>query len=460
MGKSAEGAGRDLKGEGVPLSRIIHFLKHDLWRIPLKSLSPKKSFLVKQVRIIFLTFRGFDENKCALRASALAFYSLLSVIPLAALAFAVTKGFGMQDEMQSFLERSLEDRMRGQEAVFNYIINFANSALEDVRGGVIAGVGIAALIFLIVRLLSYIEQSFDDIWGVRQPRTVGRRLSNYLSVLFVAPILFVMSSSMTVFITTRITHIAQRIEFFGFISPLILLTLKVLPYCVVWLLFIFIYIFMPNTKVKWRSGVLGGIVAGTAFEILQWGYISFQVKVSNYGAIYGGFAILPLLMIWLQLSWLIVLFGAEIAFAHQNVETYELEPQSLGASTTIKRLLALSISHLCIKRFMKGEKPLNATEIAAILETPIRLTNQVLYDLVNCGVLSESIGKEEKIMFYQPALSIDHLSINYIIRSLDELGSEDIPITRSSEIERISNCMEEFSAVLEKSDSNLLLKDI
>lgn len=440
----------------MPLLKIIHFLKHDLWRIPLESLSPKKSFFIRQVRIIFLTFRGFDENKCSLRASALTLYSLLSVVPFAALTFGIAKGFGIQ----KLLESELMEKMKGQEDIFRYIITFANSALEGVKGGFVAGIGIAALIILIVGLLGNIEKSFDEIWGVRQSRALGRRLSNYLSILFVAPILFILSSSITVFITVHITHVTQSVDLLGPISPLILTALKILPYCVVWLLFIFFYMFIPNTKVNWSSGILGGIVAGTAYELLQWGYIAFQMKVSNYGVIYGGFAILPLFMIWLQLSWLIVLFGAEISFAYQNVGTYELESEALGASISTKRLLALCVSHLCIKRFMKGDRPLTASEIANTLDTPIRLTHQVLYDLVSCGILSESIGKEEKIVFYQPARSLDALSINFVIRSIDAIGSEEIPITHSLEIDRITKCIEDFAAIIEKSEVNLLLKDI
>jgi membrane protein len=440
----------------VPIPRIIHFLQHDLWRIPLESLSPIKSFLLRQVRIIFLAFRGFDENKCALRASALTFYSLLSVVPFAALAFGIAKGFGIQ----KLLESELMEKMKGQEDVFRYIVSFANSALENVKGGIIAGVGVLVLIILIVGLLGNIEKSFNDIWGVRQSRTLGRRLSNYLSILFAAPILFIISNRITLSITAWLIDFAQSVDLLGPVNPLIMMALNILPLCVVWLIFIFIYMFIPNTKVNWSSGILGGIVAGTAYEVLQWGYIAFQLKMSNYGAIYGGFAVLPLFMVWLQLSWLIVLFGAEISFAHQNVGTYELESESLGASVSTKRLIALSICHLCVKRFMKGETPLNASEIANILETPIRLTHQILYDLVSCGILSESVGKEEKVILYQPARSLDSLSINFVIRSLSALGSEEIPITHSLEIDLISKCIEDFSVIVENSEANLLLKDI
>jgi membrane protein len=441
------------------LSKIIHFLKYDLWRIRLGSLSPIKSFLIKQLRILLLVFRGMNENKTSLRASALTFYSLLSLVPAAALVFGIAKGFGMQTRMQTLLRGKLEI-MEGQKEIIEYIINFANTALEDTKGGIIAGVGVAVFLLVIIQVLGTIEQSFNDIWGVRQSRTLARRLSNYLSVIFVAPILIIMSSSMTVFIVTKVKYITQKIDLLGAVSPLILFGLHLFPYCVIWLLFSFIYIFMPNTKVKWESGILAGFIAGTIYEIVQWVYIIFQIGVAKYGAIYGGFAILPLFMIWMQLSWLIVLFGAEISFAHQNVETYELEPESLGASQSFKRLLAISISHLCVKKFVRGEAPMSAVEIATVLETPVRLTNQILYELVSCRILSESIGEDEKVVFYQPARDVDGLSISFILHSLDDLGSEEIPIRRSSEIEKISECMERLERILESSEANMLLKDI
>jgi membrane protein len=440
----------------MSFSKILNFFRHDLWRIPLDSLSPKKSFLVRQVRIIFLALKGFDENKCTLRASALTFYSLLSVVPFAALAFGVARGFGVQ----KLLEGELLSGMKGQEEIFKYIIAFANAALEHARGGIVTGVGIVVLIILIVGLLDNVEKSLDEIWGVRLPRTLGRRLSNYLAVLFIAPILFIISSSVTVFVSAHIAELIGGKGTLSLLSPFVMKALNIFPYFVVWLLFVFIYIFMPNTKVNWSSGLLGGIVAGTIFQILQLGYISFQVKVATYGVVYGSFAVLPLFMVWLQLSWLIVLFGAEISFAHQNVETYALEPESLGASPSFKRLLALSVTHLCVRRFMNGEKPLSAPELAGILETPIRLTNQVLYDLVSCRILSESSGGNEKVTSYQPARSLDALSINFVLRAMDELGSEEIPIQKSPEIDKLSKCMKDFADIIEGSQANLLLKDI
>ena len=440
----------------MTLKDIFNYLSYDLWQIPLRTLSPKKSFLIKQIRTVVLAFRGFDEDKCSLRASALTFYSLLSVVPAMAMAFGIAKGFGMQ----KILEAELLEKMRGQEEVISRVITLANNALEQTKGGLIAGVGIALLVWLIIKLLGNIEKSFNDIWGIAQARPFGRKLSDYLSVLFVAPILIIISSSITVFITTHITLITQKVDLLGPLSPIILFCLKILPYCFIWLLFSFVYIFMPNTKVHFRSGIMGGIVAGTIYELVQWFYITFQVGVAKYGAIYGSFAVLPLFMIWLQVSWLIVLFGAEITFAHQNVDTYELEPQSLQTSASFKKLLALMIAHMCIRNFSDGDRGLTGGAIANALGTPARLTNQILYDLVKCRILAETIGDDEKDPLYQPARDLNILSINFIIQALDDLGNKEIPLLHSKEIDKISECVEEFKSIIDKSEANLLLKDI
>jgi membrane protein len=438
------------------LQDIKNLFADYLLQIRSGTLSHKRSFVARQIRTVLLALRGFDEDKCALRASALTFYSLLAIVPAAALAFGIAKGFGMQ----KMLERELLEKMRGQEEVISRVIEFANSALEQTKGGLIAGVGTIILIWLIIKLLGNIEKSFNDIWGITHQRPLGRKLSDYLSFLFVAPILIILSSSITVFITTQITLITEKIDFLGSVSPLILFLIKLFPYVFIWLLFMFVYIFMPNTKVSFRSGLLGGVVAGTIYEIVQWVYISFQVGAARYGAIYGSFAALPLFMIWLQVSWLIVLFGAEIAFAHQNVDTYELEPESLGASPAFRRLLALAIAHVCIKNFSKGDRPWTARDISNNLGIPVRLTNQILNDLVQSGVLTETIGTDERDPLYQPGRDINLLDISFVIKALDELGNKDIPLERTEKIEKISECLEGFKAMIDRSEENLLLKDI
>ncbi len=440
----------------MSITEIVRFLKKDVWSLRLKDLPPSKSILIKQLRIILLAFKGFNEDKCALRAKALTFYSLMSIVPVVALAFGISKGFGMQ----KVLEREILENMKGQEEVLNYIIGFADKMLEQASGGIIAGIGIVLLVYTVFNLLQNIEESFNDIWGSPHSRSFSRKLSDYLSVLFIAPILFILSSSITVFIKTQITIITEKITLLGPVSSLIIFSLKILPFFVIWLLLAFVYIYMPNTRVRYKSGILGGVAAGTMFVLWQVVYITLQIGAAKYGAIYGSFAIIPLFMIWLQISWLIVLFGAEIAFAHQNVDTYEMEPLSETVSASLKKILALRIANMCIKNFVKGEQPLSGKQISEALELPVRLTNKLLSDLVKCHVLSETQGEDEKITYYQPAKDAGMLTIHFVVNALEKLGNDDITYLDSDEMQKIKKYYAELNAFTHRSDANILLKDI
>ena len=340
------------------------------------------------------------------------------------------------------------------------MIDFANSLLENTSGGFIAGIGGAFLFWAIIKVLSNIENSFNDIWGVKNPRTLGRKFSDYLSMMLVCPFLLIMASSATVAISSQIRVIIQQFSVFSAIGPLVLFLLRLLPYCTVWVMFTFIFIFMPNTKVKLKSALLGGIVAGTIFQLAQWGYINFQIGATKYAAIYGGFAALPLFLIWLQISWLVVLFGAELSFAHQNVETYEFEQDCLSASYSFKKLLSLLITHLLVKNFCKAEQPSDADKISHTLEIPIRLVRQMLFELVGAGILSEVRKDDDKDVAYQPAVDIGKVTVKYVVESLEQRGNSDIPIGKTSEVDRLSECLNTFAIDIEKSSANILLKDI
>jgi membrane protein len=438
------------------ISKIVNFIKTDIWRIRLKSLPRKKSFFIEQLRIVLLAIRGFDQDKCQLRASALTFYSLISIVPVAAMAFGIAKGFGFEKN----LERQLLEKFAGQEEVVIRIIDFAHSLLENTKGGVIAGIGVVVLFWAVIKVLSHIELSFNEIWEIKKPRTFGRKFSDYLSIILVSPILIIISSSVTVFITTQVTLITEKVALVGIFSPLIFFILNFLPYCLIWILFTFIYILVPNTKVNFKSALLAGIIAGTIFQLVQWGYINFQIGIAKHNAIYGSFAALPLLLIWLQLSWLIVLFGAEFSFANQNVDTYEFEPDCLKISYSFKKLLSLQISHLLIKDFSEGEKPLTATQISHILEIPVRLVRELLYELVESGIFSETTTMEYKELAYQPARDINVFTIKYIIEALEQRGTDNIPVAQTKELRALAESLQTFKGEIEKSPANRLLRDI
>lgn len=438
------------------ISKVINFLRTDIWRLRLKNYPRAKSFFIKQLRIIVLSVRGYIEDKCKFRASALTFFSLLSIVPVIALMFGIAKGFGLQERV----EAAILERMAGQEEAAQKIISFSNSLLENARGGLIAGVGVIFLLWAVIKVLSNIESAFNDIWGIKKPRHIGRKFSDYLSVILVCPILLVVSSSATVIISTQIKLIIEKLPFIHSIAWLVLPLLRLLPFCSIWLIFTFIFIFMPNTKVRFKSGLLAGIVAGTIFQLAQWAYIKFQVGAAEYGAVYGSFAALPLFLIWMQVSWLIVLFGAELSFAHQNVDTYEFEPDCLSVSYSFKTKLSLLITNLLVTNFHNGQRALYATKISQKLEIPIRLVRQILFELVESDVISEVRKEQDREVAYQPARDVDILTIKFVIDALEHRGSDGIAVIESEQFHKLSDSLSQFAAAVEKSPANVLLKDI
>lgn len=436
--------------------KMSDFLKNDIWRIRLDRMSRRRSMLIKHLRIVLLSIRGFNEDECQLKASALTFFSLLSIVPVVAMAFGIAKGFGFEQMLESLLV----EKLPGQEEVIGQVIAFAHSLLQNTKGGLIAGIGVAILFWTVIKVLGNVESSFDSIWGVKEERSMGRKFSDYLSMMFICPVLFVVASSITVFIKTQVTLVTEKMAFLEVIGPVIFTSLKILPFGVMWALFTFVYIFMPNTKVKFTSGLFAGIAAGTIYQIVQWGYLTFQIGAAKYNAIYGSFAALPLFLVWLQLSWIVVLFGAEISFAHQNVDTYEFEPDCLNVSNAFKKLFALRITELLVKNFSEGGSPLTDSEIAKRTDGPIRLVRQILFELMEAKIVSEVNTSQYKQGAYQPARDIGKLHIKDIVDSLDRRGTENVPIDDSKETKKIIESLRAIDLAVEKMPANLALRDI
>ena len=438
------------------IQRAADFIKQDIWRIRRTSLSPGKSFFLNLVRVLLLSIRGFDEDKCQLRASALTFYSLVSIVPIAAMAFGIAKGFGLE----KLLEEQLRNKLVGHEDILANVIQFSNALLANTKGGLIAGVGVVVLFWAVIKVLGQIEYSFNDIWGVKDKRPLGRMFSDYLSLMLVGPVILILSGGTTVFITVQVGLIMEKFSVLGSFSPLIFFFLKLLPYTLLWFLFTFLYIFMPNTKVELSAALIAGIITGTIFQIVQWVYITFQIGVVQYNAIYGSFAALPLFLAWLQLSWLIVLYGAELSFAYQNVDTYEFEPDALQASHRLRTLLSLQVAHHVITNFIKGENPLTAPEISHQLDIPIRFVNDILFELGKSNILSKAEIEGSEEHGYQPARDANLLTINYVIEAMEKRGLNNIPFTQAPEFAALSASIEAFGKTIEKLPENRLIKEL
>lgn len=442
-----------------PVSWILDQLKRlndAIWNTPLSELSRRKSYIFKQLRIIVLAVRGFLNDKVQLRASALTFYSLLSVIPVAAIVFAIAKGFGLDQTLQDLIIK----KSGSEQEVLSWLLQKARIAIEKTRGDYIAGIGMIILFWSVMSLLNHIESSFNHIWQISSSRPWYRKFTDYLTIMLIAPAFIILSSGITGFQVTTLPDYMNNAPILDFFKPVISFLVKFAPYFLSWVALTVLYIIMPNAKVKFMPALISGLIAGTILQGIQWLYIDLQFGISKLNAIYGSFAAVPLFIIWLQTSWTVVLLGAEISFANQNLSRYEMESEALNISTYQKRALVLMIMHMIIRNFMLGEKPISAEYIAVNLKIPVRLSRDILQDLSSANLVSIIHENEEKERLYQPALDVNRLTVSYVFSRLDKKGVEQIMVIRNKDYEKIISMLEKFDKLIAKSDANILIKDL
>jgi membrane protein len=312
------------------LKRLWVFLSRGIWEIDAHELTRWRLFLLRQAQIASLVGRDFFADHCMLRASALTYSTLLSIVPLLALMFAFLKGMGVQNVLEPII---LERLAVGSEEIITAIIRYINNT----NVGQLGAVGMVMLIIAVLTLLSNIEESFNYIWGVKETRTILRRFADYFSVVTIGPIFLIASISMTT--TLESQTFVQTLLGKAFVGEVIFLLFKVLPFVVMWAAFTGLYIFMPNTRVNFRAALVGGILGGTLWQLAQWVYVNFQVGVTRYNAIYGTLAALPIFMVWIYVSWLIVLFGLEVTYACQNLRTLHREIRGRNVNFASRELV-------------------------------------------------------------------------------------------------------------------------
>jgi len=403
-----------------------------------------------------LAARGFTHNRVQLRASALTYYTLLSVIPVIAIAFGIAKGFGLDQILKDLIVREFSS----QQEVLDWLLKYATSALEATRGGPIAGIGIILLFYAVMSMLNRIESSFNHIWQIKSSRPWYRKFTDYLTIMLISPVFIILSSSLTLFISTKLPEYMESAPMLEFFKPLVSFLVKFAPYFLTWTALIILYIIMPNTKVNFVPALISGIIAGTILQVLQWVYIDLQFGITKLNAIYGSFAAVPLFILWMQSNWIIILLGAELTFANQNVSRYEYESEALNISNFQKRALVIMILNKIISNFSHGEKPVSAEYVARSLKIPVRLSRDILQDLSNANLVSIIHENEHKERLYQPALDINKLTVSYVFSRLDKKGFEQIMVAKNKDYEKVMSILEKFDRLIAKSDSNILIKDL
>jgi membrane protein len=405
------------------IAPIRKFLAHDIWEIRTAGLPAAKRLPLAALKLFVATARGYKQDAVALRANALTLNSLLAIVPVLALLFGIAKGFGLEKRFQGWILSQFPE----QQTVLGQSLVFAQRALASAQGGLVAGAGVVFLLYAVIQVIGQVEQAMNHIWSITRPRTLGRKFSDYLSLILVGPFLLLGASSLNVYVSTWVNAAAESSSLAPVLGPVARAAIRATPYLLLWMLFSFTYVFLPNTKVKIGSGLLGGAAAALLYQVAQSFYIRLQIGVSRNNAIYGSFAALPLFIIWLRLSWNIALFGAELTQQHQNFANNEYGgPEAELSFREIKRI-ALDICALALARFENGRAPAVAAEIAGELQVPARTLGAVLKRLVAAGLLVETEPPgHEKDPGYLPARPRESLTPMRIVEALERLG-EEIP---------------------------------
>ena len=374
-----------------------------------------KQMVAKAWRRLMLAVRFFTAKRVVGEASALTYSTMLAIVPIMAVVFAVARGFGYN----RYIEVWFREAFSSQPAVADTIIGFVNSYLIHTKSGVFLGVGLVVMLYTVLILVMNIERAFNGIWQVKTQRTLFRTFTDYMAMLFLFPIAIVIISGLSFFLTS----VAHSMPYVHLLTPTVSIVVNLLPYVIMSLLFIGLYVFVPNTHVRIYYCIVPGIMAGVAMQVLQLAYINSQIWVSSYNAIYGSFAALPLFMLWLQISWTICLFGAELCYTSQYVDYYDLNITTQDISHRYKLLMcAMMLACIC-RRHDKGERPYSASELRDMTQIPIRIVNDLLYEMQNANLVLEMTADEKgEQTRYMPAMSSERLSLGIMTDKLESLG--------------------------------------
>ena len=365
-----------------------------VWDADLRQLSLPRRVAVFIARVLHMLVRELLGGQLNLRAMSLVYTTLLSLVPLLAISLIVLKGFGFHNQIEPMLYNFLKPLGPEGGMVADKVVSF----VDNINVGVLGSVGMVLLIYTVVALLQKIERAFNYVWQVEHLRPILRRVSSYLGVVLIGPVMIFAAVVLSSDIARRLIAIEPFATLFLSVGDLI-------PYVLVCLAFTFIYLFMPNTRVRVRAALVGGVIAGVVWNITGWGFSTFIASSSKYAAIYSSFAIFILLLIWLYMSWLVLLVGSQIAFFVQYPQYMTLHREKLTLSNRLQERLAVQVMYLAARNFHQDKPPWNVDALVERLDLPRESVRQVIAILVEYGYLAEVAGEDSPA--YLPAHALD-----------------------------------------------------
>lgn len=395
----------------------IHSIEN-IWNIDESKLKRRKRFGLRVLKRIIIVIESFSKNNLSSYASALTYSSLLAAVPVLAITFAIARGFGFG----ALIEERVRESLQVNSKITDTVLDFVNSYLQHTQGGVFIGVGLIILLYTLVALTANIETAFNTIWKVSTPRNIYRRITDYVSVFMLLPLVVVLTMGMRLFLMAIKNIFTEDIV----VSNTVETILQISPSLLICFAFALLYKLMPNTEVKFRHTIIPAILAGMAFQATEYFYMHYQLKLSSYNAIYGSFAAIPLFMLWANISWSICLIGAQLCYANQRMYDYAFERSSRDLSRRYKDSLSLLLMCRICKRFAEGGSPFTAHSLATDTRLPQTLVSILLDEMVCMQLLVETHNEKGTITKFLPAFDIHRMTIQKVMQHIDRYGAEHL----------------------------------
>ncbi len=423
------------------------YLWSDVWS------DTRDNWYIKLIKTLNLTVKSFLNANLQSQAAALTYHTILALVPALAILFAIGRGFGFHN----LLETQLFNYIPAQKETLDTVVGFVDAYLAQSSQGLFVGIGIALLLWTMISLMSNIEGAFNSIWGIKQGRSIWRKITDYTAMLLILPVLMICSSGLSLFMTSTL----QNLFAFDFMSPVISILLKCASYIFTWLFFAAMFMLIPNTKVKFKNALIAGVFTGTGFLILQWIFVSGQMYVSKYNAIYGSFSFLPLLLIWLQFTWVIILSGIAICYSSQSIYRFNFSDKINIISKDYRSKITLAMMAIIVRHFDNGNKAITLDDFTNKYDFPPRIAIEIIEELVEAQLVSKTIliDKDEEIGL-QPAVDINKLSIAYVLNRLDNHGASGFVPNFNTNFSEISKALDNIESVITNNAGSSLIKDI
>ncbi len=422
---------------------LWHYCAEGVWA------DHRNKFSVRLVKTANLTVRSFMDSDLQSTACALTFRLLLALVPALALLFAIGRGFGFENLLATELFRYFPSQQKALETAMRFVDSYLSQASE----GLFVGVGIIVLLWTLISLISSVEAAFNSIWGVKRGRSLWRKITDYTAIFLILPILMVSGAGLTVFMSTTISR------YLPFVTPIVGLLLDLASVVLIWLFFTGCYMLIPNARVKFRNALPAGILAGITYQVLQWLFVGGQIYVSKYNAIYGGFAFLPLLLVWLQLVWLFTLTGALICCSAQSISDYAPKAQIEGISPAYKERIALAMLSVIAQRYNAAQPPLTLADFNRLYNIPRRLASNLLNEMEEIGLLSQVLTHNRAdLVAWQPAHNLNSLTLGQALSLLRNHGSSNFVHGFDSEFASLDKALTSLSDQLLTEANAILTK--